>query len=172
MLLFDFDQVLVDSEQFRHLRESRRWDQYRRLVSELDPCAGVDQLIHFTSSLGYQMAIVTQSPSFIPKLFVQKRNWPINNIVGWHDFKRPKPDPRCLQVAMQRGNAKPSDSYHIGDLPSDTEASRRAGVKSIGAGWAVSDKEALRRSKPDYYFNTVEELHDFIKAMKQASQSQ
>ena len=113
------------------------------------------------------MAIVTQSPGFIPKLFVKKQNWPIKNIMGWHDFKRRKPDPHCLLVAMQRGNAKPSNSFHIGDLPSDTEASKRAGVKSIGAGWAVMDKDELRKSNPDYYFDTVAELHDFIKAIKQ-----
>ena len=167
LLLFDFDQVLVDTEPFRHLRESRKWDQYRRQVSELDPCKGIDQLIRSTQTLGYSVAIVTQSPGFVPKLFAKKQNWPIENIVGWHDFKRPKPDPHCLLVAMQRGNAKPSNSYHIGDLPSDTEASKRAGVKSIGAGWAAMDKDALHRSKPDYYFDTVAELNDFIKTVKQ-----
>ena len=169
LLLFDFDQVLVDTERYRHIRESRRWDQYWRLISELDPCKGIGQLIHSTQTLGYSMAIVTQSPGFVPKSFAKKQNWPIKNIVGWHDYKRRKPDPYCLQVAMQRSMAKPGDSFHIGDLPSDTEASRRAGVKSIGAGWAAADKKALRRSNPDYYFNTVEELHDFIKAMKQTS---
>ena len=168
MLLFDFDQVLVDTESYRHLRESRRWDQYRRLVSELDPCTGIDQLIHSAATLGHSMAIVTQSPGFVPKLFVKKQSWPIENVVGWHDFKRRKPNPRCLLVAMQRGDASPINSYHIGDLPSDAEASRRAGVKSIGAGWAALDKDALRRSKPDYYFDTVAELHDFIKAIKQS----
>lgn len=112
------------------------------------------------------MAIVTQSPGFVPKLFVKKQDWPIQNIVGWHDYRRRKPNPLCLLVALEREGARPEDSYHIGDLPSDTEASRRAGIISIGAGWAAVDKEALRLSDPDYYFDTVTELGDFIATIK------
>ena len=162
MLLFDFDQVLVDTAPIAHLRKSRQWGQYRHLVNKLDPCTGVDQLLHYASDLGHSMAIVTQSPGFVPRLFVDKQGWPIQNIVGWHDYRRRKPDPQCLLVAMQREGAKPENSYHIGDLSSDTEASRRAGIVSVGAAWAAEDKEALRKSKPDYFFDTVAELRSFI----------
>ncbi|MCY4172049.1 MAG: HAD hydrolase-like protein [Bacteroidetes bacterium] len=162
LLLFDFDQVLVDTEPYRYLRESRKWGQYRHLMSELEPCGGIDRLIHSASSRGHSIAIVTQSPGFVPKLFAQKWSWPIDNIVGWHDYKIRKPDPLCLKVAMKRVNAQPSESFHIGDLPSDTEASKRAGVKSIGAGWACADRNALLKSQPDYYFDTVEDLYQFI----------
>ena len=166
MLLFDFDQVLVNTEPIAHLRKSGQWNQYKRLVSELDPCTGIDQLLNSALDCGHSLAIVTQSPGFVPKLFVKKQGWPIQNIVGWHDYRRRKPNPLCLLVAMQRGGATPGDSYHIGDLPSDTEASRRAGIISIGAGWAAVDKEALRNSDPDYYFDTVTELKDFITKIK------
>lgn len=81
---------------------------------------------------------------------------------GWHDCRRRKPNPLCLLVAIQREGAKPEHSYHIGDLPSDTEASRRAGIISIGAEWAAVDKEALRKSDPDYFFDTDTELEAFI----------
>ena len=162
MLLFDFDQVLVDTEPIAHLRKSRQWDEYKRLVNKLNPCAGIDRLLHSASDLGHSLAIVTQSPGFVPSLFVEKQGWPIQNIVGWHDYRRRKPNPLCLLVAMQREGAKPEHSYHIGDLPSDTEASRRAGIISIGAGWAAVDKEALRKSDPDYFFDTVTELEAFI----------
>ncbi|MCY3999958.1 MAG: HAD-IA family hydrolase [Bacteroidetes bacterium] len=165
LLLFDFDQVLVDSEPYRYLRESRKWEQYRQRMSEVEPCQGIDQLIHCASSLGYSMAIVTQSPRFVPKLFVEKHSWPIDIIVGWHDYRIRKPNPLCLKVAMKRAHAKPSESFHIGDLPSDTEASRRAGVKSVGAGWAVLDRSALLKSQPDYYFDTVEQLQEFINSI-------
>ncbi len=162
MLLFDFDQVLVDTSPIAYLRESRQWGQYKNQVGKLDPCSGIDRLILAASDRGHSLAIVTQSPGFVPELFVEKQGWPIENIVGWHDFKRRKPDPLCLLVAMQRVGANPDHSYHIGDLPSDTEASRRAGVNSIGAGWAAEDRKALRKSHPDYYFDKVKELQKFI----------
>lgn len=95
-------------------------------------------MIHSASSLGHSMAIVTQSPRFVPKLFVEKQSWPIDNIVGWHDYRVRKPNPLCLKVAMKRAHAKPSETVHIGDLSSDTEASRsrckinRSGLGSCG----------------------------------------
>ena len=165
MLLFDFDQVLVDTESVAHLRRSHAWGQYRRAVRNLGPCKGINEAIQSASARGHILAIVTQSPGFVPKLFVEKENWPIDIIVGWHDYRRRKPDPLCLLVAMQRGRARPEDTYHIGDLATDTQASRKAGVISIGAGWAAVDSDALRKSQPDYYFDTVKQLHDFIDSL-------
>lgn len=165
MLLFDFDQVLVDTESIAHLRSSRAWGQYRRAVSNLDPCEGINEMLHFAASRGQTLAIVTQNPGFVPKLFVDKENWPIEIVVGWHDYRRPKPDPLCLLVAIQKAGARPDQVYHIGDLATDTDASRRAGVIAVGAGWAAVDKGALRQSRPDYYFATVKQLHAFIASL-------
>lgn len=99
MLLFDFDQVLVNTEPIAHLRKSGQWNQYKHLVSELDPCTGIDQLLNSALDCGHSLAIVTQSPGFVPKLFVKKQGWPIQNIVGWHDYRRRKPNPLCLLVS-------------------------------------------------------------------------
>jgi len=134
-------------------------------VRDLDPCHGINDVIDCASSRGYSIAIVIHSPAFVPRLFVEKQAWPIDIIVGWHDFKRPKPDHLCLQIAMQCVNVNPTESLHIGDLPTDTGASKRAGVKSIGAGWACIDPQSLIKSNPDYYFSTVKELHNFIKKL-------
>ncbi len=165
MLLFDFDQVLVDTEPISYLRRARDWSTYRREVTKLHPCDGINALILTAAELGHMMAIVTQSPSFVPKIFVRKERWPIDIVVGWHDFRRRKPHPLCLQQAMKRAQAQPKACYHIGDLPADTAASKNAGVYSIGAGWAAIDPAALRRSQPDYYFETVEQLHRFISVL-------
>jgi phosphoglycolate phosphatase-like HAD superfamily hydrolase len=63
---------------------------------------------------------------------------------------------------MQKGNAVPENTYHIGDQSSDTEAAKRAGIHSIGAAWAATDPAALLASKPDHYFETVSDLAGFI----------
>ena len=168
MLLFDFDQVLVDTEPISYLRRARNWAAYRKEVTRLQPCAGINELIRMAARLGHKMAIVTQSPTFVPRIFVEQQRWSIDIVVGWRDYRRRKPNPLCLQVAMQRGNAQPMDCYHVGDLPSDTEASRNAGMQSIGAGWAAVNPAALRRSRPDYYFETVGQLHAFIATLQVA----
>ena len=161
-IMFDFDQVLADTESLAHLRESRKWVQYRKLLRSLPPVSGVGPMLHAAADRGFTLAIVTHSPSFAPAMFVEKEEWPIDHIVGWHEFRRRKPDPRCLIVALDRAQANAHSSWYVGDLPSDIEAAKRAGVKSIGAGWAATDSVALRRAEPDHYVDTVAQLHDYI----------
>ncbi|MDE2732672.1 MAG: HAD-IA family hydrolase [Bacteroidota bacterium] len=161
-LLFDFDQVLVDTVRISGLRTARDWATYRRELAQLRPVDGISELLTLSKARGHKLAIVTQSPGFAPTLFARKENWPIDAIVGWHGYRRRKPDPKCLLVALRKLQATPAESYHIGDLPADTEAARRAGIGAIAAAWAAPDKAALRASRPDHFFETVEELSEFI----------
>lgn len=163
--MFEFDQVLVDKASIAHLRTSREWGQYRKRLRRLPPIPGVTPLLR-AADQGFTLAIVTQSPSFVPTLFAGKERRPIDHIVGWHDFRRRSPDPRCLLVALDRAQADAESSCYVGDLPSDMEAARRAGVQSIAAGWAAADPIALRRSEPDHYFDTVDQLRDYVRNLQ------
>jgi HAD superfamily hydrolase (TIGR01549 family) len=51
----------------------------------------------------------------------------------------------------------------IGDSVSDVKASRSAGVKIASVIWDSYAKEEVIKLKSDYIFNSVEELHKFIK---------
>lgn len=162
MLIFDFDQVLVDSQALVYLRDSRRWSEYRNRLREIPPCEGISEVLADAHDSGHSLAIVTHSPGMVPTEYVRNKNWPINIIVGWHDYRARKPNPKGIQLAMQKGSAVPENTYHIGDQPSDTEAARRAGIQSIGAAWAATDPKALRLSEPDHYCETVTDLAAFI----------
>ena len=162
MLIFDFDQVLVDSQALAYLRDARKWPEYRSRLREVEPCEGINELLNAASSAGHSLAIVTHSPGVVPTEYARKEDWPIEIIIGWHDYRVRKPNPKGLQLAMQRGNAVPENTYHIGDQPSDTEAAKRAGIHSIGAAWAALDTAALLASRPDQYCETVSELAAFI----------
>ena len=162
MLIFDFDQVLVDSQALAYLRESRKWSEYMNKLREIPPCEGINEVLNDAHNAGHSLAIVTHSPGMVPTEYVRDRNWPIAVIIGWHDYKVRKPNPLGIQLAMQRSNAVPGETYHIGDQPSDTEAARRAGIHSIGAGWVATDRTALLASEPDHYCETVADLAAFI----------
>ncbi len=165
MLIFDFDQVLVDSQALAHLRDTRRWAEYRNRLMEIPPCDGINEMLNDAHSAGHSLAIVTHSPGMVPTEYARDKGWPLEIIIGWHDYKERKPSPRGIQLAMQRGNAVPENTYHIGDQPSDTEAARRAGIYSIGAGWAATDRTALLSSEPDCYCETVADLAAFIRQL-------
>lgn len=168
MIIFDFDQTLVDTRSTEHLRSSRRWNDVMRRSSDLVPYPGVTEMLGDLGELGQELAIVTNSPNMIPKMFAQRYAWPISVdcILGFHQVRRDrrKPDPEGLLLALNHASSvsEHQSHFHVGDAPEDTLASRRAQIVSLGAGWGCSSIEDLRQSAPDHLFLTVAELHEFL----------
>lgn len=133
-------------------------------AGQLKVYAGIHELLTALHTNGHQLAIVTKSPDMVPRAFIKQHNWPIDVVVGYHDVKQRKPDPEGLLIAMAKGNAQPHETYHVGDQAQDTQASRGAGVIAIGATWGIDDHEELRASVPDYLFDDVATLTEFLLA--------
>jgi len=54
-------------------------------------------------------------------------------VVGADDVDNPKPSPEMLLLACERCAYPPSRVVYVGDLPSDMEAGRSAGMKAVFA---------------------------------------
>ncbi len=52
-------------------------------------------------------------------------------VVTFEDYANPKPHPEPLQVALQRLDVAPSEAVYIGDSPSDIDAAKAAGMRSV-----------------------------------------
>ena len=163
MLIFDFDQTLVDTSSLAHLRRSRNWAAVGTGMRRLEPYPGISGLINDLHSLNQRIAIVTSSPDMVARGFVQRYKWPIETVVGYHQMRgRQKPDPYGLNLALQACVADPTASYHVGDRAQDTQASRGAGIIAIGAGWGSEELDLLIESQPDHLFTLVDELSSFL----------
>jgi HAD superfamily hydrolase (TIGR01549 family) len=162
MIIFDFDQTLVDTSPVEHLRSARRWADVMRRAPSLEIYAGIPELLSELEAMGETVAIVTKSPSMVAKSFIERHRWPIEILVGYHDVRRVKPDPEGLLIAMERAGARPEETLHVGDQPQDTEAARGAGVTAIGSAWGIADMTALRSSRPDEIFETVADFWRYL----------
>jgi HAD superfamily hydrolase (TIGR01549 family) len=128
MIIFDFDQTLVDTSSVEHLRAARNWKAVMAQASKLPVYDGINELIQELYKAGQTIAIVTKSPDMVPKAFIKAHGWPIKIVVGYHHVKNRKPHPEGLLLAMSKAGALPDKTYHVGDQPQDTEASRGANV--------------------------------------------
>ena len=165
MVIFDFDQTLVDTSSLAHLRTARRWSEVNSRARSLSPYPRITELLNELRAWNQTIAIVTTSPSMVAEGFAQRCHWPIDTVIGYHQVSRRKPDPEGLMVALEHCNAEASTSFHVGDRPEDTVASRRAGVVAIGAGWGSEDVGQLRESRPDHLFMSVDELRTFFEGV-------
>lgn len=53
-------------------------------------------------------------------------------------------------------------TIYVGDEVRDIEAAAKAGVKIIAVTWGFNDREVLKKAKPDYLVETVEELRKLV----------
>ncbi|NRQ18943.1 HAD family hydrolase [Ensifer sesbaniae] len=162
MIIFDFDQTLVDTSSVEHLRAARNWKAVMAQAPKLPVYDGITQLLQDLHESGQTIAIVTKSPDMVPKAFIKAHGWPIDIVVGYHHVKNRKPHPEGLLLAMSKAGAGPEDTYHVGDQPQDTEASRGADVMALGSAWGCTDTSELVASNPDAIFNSVSELREYF----------
>jgi HAD superfamily hydrolase (TIGR01549 family) len=162
MVIFDFDQTLVDTQPVEALRVARKWKAVMARASELLVYPGINELLQELHAAKQTLSILTKSPDMVPRAFIKQHKWPIDIVVGYHDVTRRKPDPEGLLLAMRKAQASPETTFHVGDQPEDTVASRAAGVSALGAGWGLTDVAALRESSPDHLFVAVAALRDFL----------
>ena len=131
-------------------------------AAELEVYAGINDLLRELHTRDQALAIVTKSPDMVPRAFIKQHKWPIDIVVGYHHVKRRKPDPEGLILAMEKAGASPESTFHVGDQPEDTEASRAGNVVAIGSGWGIGDAQALKASAPDHLFMSVSDLREFL----------
>ncbi len=74
-----------------------------------------------------------------------------------------KPNPLGLEVLMKALNSKKEKTIYIGDMASDIEAARYAGITSCVISRGFDSKARLERYRPDYMFSSMEELYKAIK---------
>lgn len=163
MVIFDFDQTLVDTSSVEHLRAAGNWKAVMGQAAELPVYEGITELIFDLHQSGQTLAIVTKSPDMVPKTFVRSYGWPIDIVIGYHQVSQRKPHPEGLLLAMSKGGGVPNETYHVGDQPQDIEASRRAGIPALGAAWGCTNISELEASNPDGLFAAVCDLRNYFK---------
>ncbi|MFM9414520.1 HAD-IA family hydrolase [Peptococcus simiae] len=78
--------------------------------------------------------------------------------VGPEDTDRHKPDPKPVQIALERFAARPDQALMVGDSAHDITAAQKAGVATCGVAFATCGKETLALAQPDYMIDQLSDL--------------
>jgi phosphoserine phosphatase len=65
MIIFDFDQTLVDTRSVEVLRAARKWKEVMAQASRLKVYDGISGLLQKMHERGQTLAIVTKSPDMV-----------------------------------------------------------------------------------------------------------
>jgi len=95
------------------------------------------------------------SPTIQEALRLYNFNGIFQEILG-SDFNFSKKEK--ILYAIKKYSTAPDDIYYIGDTAGDIKEGKQAGVKTVGVTWGWHSKEKMAASKPDYLFDSPQEL--------------
>ena len=125
---------------------------------------GVAEVLASLRSRGYLIGVVTSKSRELARrgLRVCLLEPLIDEAVFLEDTLKHKPGPEPILTALERLNAAASSSVYVGDSRHDIIAGRRAGVRTVAAGWGPASRAELEREAPDLFAESVFELLDFF----------
>jgi len=83
-------------------------------------------------------------------------------IITGDEVEEHKPSPEGITLFLEKFNLPKVNVLMVGDSPADIKASRAAGVKVASVIWDAYAKQEVIKLNPDYLFNSVEELKEFL----------
>jgi len=125
---------------------------------------GIKELLDYLKTKGVLLAVFTgkgRQASLITLEELSIENY-FNIIVTGDDVANHKPSSEGIMKFVNEYNLKKEEVLMIGDSVADILASKEAGIRIVSALWDSYADEKVKNLGSDYYFNTVDELKEFL----------
>jgi len=130
--------------------------EYHKIVHELQPCAGIVELLNNLSENKISYALLSSNKSENVSAFLGRFNlggfeWVegTNGILAKH---------RRLAHQIRKHQLHKNELYYIGDESRDIEAAKRCKIKVIAVTWGFHTEAHLRAAQPDYLVSEPAEI--------------
>jgi phosphoglycolate phosphatase len=125
---------------------------------------GARETVEQLRTAGVKLAIVSQKLRYRVE-DVLRREGLLNSfdvVLGAEDVPAFKPDPRGLQMALERLGAEPDDALYVGDTTIDAEAAARAGLRFVAVLTGPTSAEEFADYKTEAVLLSVQDLPAFL----------
>lgn len=149
------------------LEERLTLEELRAALTAM-PTAYADPLIRTWTAVGARLAIATNNSPRVVRAYLASRS--LTDCFAPHIYGRTqqlhhlKPDPHCLNRALNAMGAAPTAALMIGDTPTDLEAADEAGVPFLG--YARNERKAklLREAGAVSIVDSLATVLDLVRA--------
>ncbi|MFI6936536.1 HAD family hydrolase [Streptomyces sp. NPDC050287] len=148
--------------------EERLTQEELRATSSAMPTAYADPLIRTWKAVGARLAIATNNSPRVVRTYLASRGLSscfMPHIYGrTHMLQHLKPDPYCLNRALNAMGSAPGDALMIGDTPSDLLAAVAAGVPFLGYARNEHKEKLLRDAGATTVVASLEQVLALVRA--------
>ncbi|MFE9170641.1 HAD family hydrolase [Streptomyces kebangsaanensis] len=154
--------------------EARLTQEEMRAASSARPTPYADALIRAWAARGSRLAVTTNNSPLVVRKYLDSRGLAPcfdPHVYGrTRDLERLKPDPYCLNRALNATGAAPGRALMIGDTPSDHEAARRAGVPFLGYARNARKEKLLREAGATVVVESLEPVLRILSARRRQAE--
>lgn len=127
--------------------------------------ADVETTLATLNTLGVQMAVCTNKPTFFSKKILDFLNLShlFRAIVGPDLAGARKPDAKHLLVTLESVHCAPRHALFVGDMPVDVRAARNSGIDVAVVATGSSTREQLDASGPDHFLERFSDLVNIVR---------
>lgn len=129
--------------------------------SDLYPGAR-DVLTHFSGKVRYAMATAKIRSATLAVLGAVGVKDTFDYIVAADDMQRMKPDPQSIEMILEHFGVAPHEAVMIGDMATDVQAGKAAGVHTVAVAYGYGKRDALEAADADFLIQEPRELMDII----------
>ncbi|MEV0693235.1 HAD family hydrolase [Streptomyces sp. NPDC050388] len=152
--------------------EARLTEEELRATSSALPTPYADPLIRTWTAAGSRLAVTTNNSPRVVRRYLADRD--LLGCFAPHVYGRTrqlsllKPDPHCVNRALNAMDAAPDSALMIGDTPSDLYAAKAAGVPFVGYARNERKEKVLRDAGATTILSSLEPVLEHIRSNPQA----
>jgi phosphoglycolate phosphatase-like HAD superfamily hydrolase len=132
-------------------------------MPHVKPLAGVPELLRELHAAGFELGIVTSNSESNVRMFLKKFDLELFSFIRSSSKLMGKASE--IRSVMKATKTRPADILFVGDETRDIEASQKAGVRIAAVTWGYNSRRSIEAMKPDYIFDTAEELAALLREM-------
>ncbi|MFE9924453.1 HAD family hydrolase [Streptomyces sp. NPDC005774] len=152
--------------------EARLTQEEMLAASSARPTAYADPLIRTWTAVGSRPAIATNNSPHVARKYLADRGLLgcfAPHIYGrTQQLSRLKPDPHCINRALNAMGAAPDSALMIGDTPSDFHAAEAAGVPFLGYARNEEKEKILQAAGATVILSSLEPVLTLLRTAPQA----
>ncbi len=141
---------------------SRGVRRLRAQIGEVQPIAGVPEVLRELHARGLRLGIVTSNSEENVGLFLRNHDLEIFEFV--RSSSRLLGKAREIRQAMKKHGFQAGEAIFVGDETRDIEACKRAGLRCIAVSWGYNSRRVLAAQHPHGVIDRAEELPPMIAA--------
>ncbi|MDY0219032.1 MAG: HAD-IA family hydrolase [Candidatus Cloacimonas acidaminovorans] len=134
--------------------------EYKRLISELEPCAGIVEMLNELALKEIPMALLSSNTVENVHLFLT--NHKIDSFLWIEGTSGILNKAKDIKKRLKKHKISTNEVIYIGDEIRDIEAAHNCRLKVIAVTWGFHTAEFLASYKPDYLVNEPKEIIEIV----------